>query len=76
MGQQMNVNLDATTRTLELMSPSRLLPMANLTGEGVRSFVDAETSLIGSFIKPPKKVVGHAKQGRGRAVRQHKVVSA
>jgi hypothetical protein len=74
MGQQMNVNLDATTRTLELMSPSRLVPMANLAGEGVRSFVDAETSLIGSLIKPPKKAV--AKQGRGRAVRQHKVVPA
>ena len=76
MGQQMNVNLDATTRTLELMSPSRLVPMANLTGEGVRSFVDAETSLIGSLIKPSKKSVGHAKQGRGRAIRQHKVVPA
>ena len=76
MGQQMNVNLDATTRTLELMSPSRLVPMANLTGEGVRSFVDAETSLIGSLIKPPKKVAGRAKQGRGRAVRQHTVVPA
>jgi uncharacterized membrane protein YqiK len=75
MGQQMNVNLDATTRTLELMSPSRLVPMANLTGEGVRSFVDAETSLIGSLIKPPKKVSGRAKQ-RARTVRQHKVVPA
>jgi len=76
MGQQMNVNLDATTRTLELMSPSRLVPVANITGEGVRNFVDAETSLIGSLIKPPKKVIGRAKQGRGRAIRQHKVVPA
>lgn len=76
MGQQMNVNLDATTRTLELMSPSRLVPMANLTGEGVRKFVDAETSLIGSLIKPPKKVAGRAKQGRVRGVRQHKVMPA
>src|SRR5579864_350854 len=73
MGQQMNVNLDATTRTLELMSPSRLVPMASLTGEGVRSFVDAETSLIGSLIKPPKKVAGPAKPERSRTVRQHKV---
>jgi hypothetical protein len=36
--------------------------------------MDAETSLIGSLIKPPKKVAGRAKQGRG--VRQHKVVLA
>jgi hypothetical protein len=76
MGQQMNVNLDATTRTMELMSPSRLIPVASLTGEGVRNFIDAETSLIGSLIKPPKKVVSRAKQGRGGAVRQHKVVPA
>jgi uncharacterized membrane protein YqiK len=70
MGQQMNVNLDATTRAMELISPSRLAPMANITGEGVRNFVDAETSLIGSIIKP-KKVVGH-KHTRGSTVRPHK----
>jgi hypothetical protein len=74
MGQQMNVNLDATTRTLELMSPSRLMPMANLTGEGVRSFVDAETSLIGSILKPPKKAAGRTKGGGRRAGRQHDAV--
>jgi len=74
MGQQMNVNLSATTRAMELMSPSRLTPMANRTGEGVRNFVDAETSLIGSLIKP-KKVVGH-KHARGSTVRQHKAVPA
>src|SRR5271165_3627683 len=67
MGQQMNVNLDATTRALELMSPSRLAPVASLTGERVRNFVDAETSLIGSLMKP-KKVVGH-KHARVRATR-------
>lgn len=66
MGQQMNVNLDATTRAMELMSPSRLAPIANITGERVRNFVNAETSLIGSFMKP-KKGVGHK-----RATRQHK----
>ena len=38
--------------------------------------MNAETSLIGSLIKPPKKVVSRAKQGRGGAVRQHKVVPA
>jgi len=73
-GQQMNVNLDATTRTLELISPSRLLPMANLTGEGMKSFVEAETSLIGSLITPRKKAAVRAKQGRGRTVRPHKAV--
>ncbi len=51
-GQQMNVNLKAATRTMELVSPSRLLPMADFTGEGVKSLVDAENALIESVIKP------------------------
>jgi len=75
MGQQMNVNLDATTRTLELMSPSRLLPVANL-GEGVKSFVDAETSLIGSLMKPGKKNVAAPKHGRSRSMRKPRAVPA
>jgi hypothetical protein len=72
----MNVNLDVATRTLEMISPSRLLPMANLTGEGVRHFVDAETSLIGSLIHPGKKGVSPAKPGRARTPRRHKAVPA
>jgi len=51
-GQQMNVNLKAATRALEVIKPFRLLPMANITGEGVKRFVDAEQALIGSMIKP------------------------
>ncbi len=51
-GQQMNVNLKIATRTLEWMNPARLLPMANLTGEGIKSFVDAEKALIGTMVKP------------------------
>jgi hypothetical protein len=72
-GQQMSVNLDAATRTMELLSPSRLLPMANFTGE-VKNFVDAEKSLIGSLVMPKKqpKVAGRAMQRRHRVARQHK----
>jgi len=51
-GQQMNVNLKAATKTMELLNPARLLPMANITGEGVKSFVDAEKALIDSVVKP------------------------
>jgi hypothetical protein len=76
MGQQMNVNLDVASRTLEMMSPSRLIPMANLTSEGVRNFVDRETALIGSIVKPAKKVIVHAKPSRLRATRRHKAVPA
>ena len=51
-GQQMNVNLKAATKTMELLTPTRLLPMANITGEGVKSFVNAEKALIDSIVKP------------------------
>jgi hypothetical protein len=76
MGQQMNVNLDVASRTLDMMAPSRLLPMANLTSEGVRNFVDRETALIGSIVKPGKKVVAHAKPSARHATRRHKAVPA
>jgi hypothetical protein len=75
MGQQMNVNMDATTRAMELVSLSRLGPVANFTGEGVRKFVDEETSLIGSLIKP-QKVASHGKAKGARTTRQHQVVPA
>ena len=51
-GQQMNVNLKAATRTMEMITPFRLVPMANITGEGVKSLVDAEKALIESMVKP------------------------
>jgi disulfide oxidoreductase YuzD len=51
-GQQMNVDLKAANRTIEMMKQFRLLPMANFTGEGVKKFVDAEKALIDSMIKP------------------------
>ena len=75
MGQQMNVNLDATTRALEMISPSRLVPVASVTRKGVQNFVNAETSLIGSLIRP-KKVVRHAKPKRGRMLRHHEAIPA
>ena len=70
VGQQMNVNLDVATRGLQKISPAELLPMANMTGEGVRRFVAAEKSLITSLIEPKKKGAARAKQ----AARKQKTV--
>lgn len=70
MGQQMNVNVDAATRTAELLAPSRLMPVANLTGEQVRHFLDTETELIGSLIKPRKKTAARDGRKRARGKRQ------
>lgn len=51
-GQQMNVNVKAAGKTLEMLNPSRLMPIASITGEGVRGFMDAEKNLIESMMKP------------------------
>lgn len=72
MGQQMNVNLDITTRSMEFMNVSRLLPMANLTGEGLKKFLDTEKSFLGSLMTPGKKVAAapahRAKRAKAVAV--------
>lgn len=67
IGQQMNVNLDLTARSMEMVAPSRLLPMANLTGAEVKNFFEMEKSLIGSLVKPRKpKAGGPAKHARAK----------
>jgi hypothetical protein len=75
MSQQMNVNLDLSSKSLEMMSPARLVPTANLTEEGVKNFFKTESDLIGSLINPRKpKTVGRAKPGRSHT-KQHKPVA-
>jgi hypothetical protein len=71
VGQQMNVNLKAATRTLEVIKPFRLLPMANITGEGVKKFVDAEKAMIDSMIKPnaPEHRAKRARPRKGAAAK-------
>jgi polyhydroxyalkanoate synthesis regulator protein len=65
IGQQMNVNLELTTRSMEMISPSQLLPVANITGEEVKKFFEMEKSLITSVMKERKpKPSGRAKRPR------------
>ena len=54
VAHQTDVNLKAATRTMTLVSPYRLSPVASITGEGVKDFVAAEKGLIESMIKPRK----------------------
>ncbi len=63
--QQMKTNLKMATRASEATIPMRL-PIAKLTGEGVKSFVDAEKALIDSMMK--------GKEGRGKVVEVRKKV--
>jgi hypothetical protein len=63
LGQQMNVNLRAAARSMNLLSPGRLWPMAKRTGEQVKNFVEAEKAVIASMTKPRKsRVAGTAKR--------------
>lgn len=74
MSQQMNVNLDISAKSLEMVSPARLVPTANLTEESVKNFFKTESELIGSLMNPRKaKPVGRAKPGRNRGKQQKPV---
>jgi len=69
-GQQMNVNLQAMDRAVTGITPFRL-PIANITGEGVKSFVDAEKALIDQMMKrtapkPAEKATSKARKPRPR----------
>jgi polyhydroxyalkanoate synthesis regulator protein len=69
-GQQMNVNLQAMDRAITGITPFRL-PIANITGEGVKSFVDAEKALIDQMMKrttPKPKATTAKKAARPRKV--------
>jgi len=67
-GQQINVNLDATSRAAELISPTQLQPLADLTGKSVKDFFAGETSFLGSLITPRKKIAAKPKARRARKV--------
>lgn len=50
--QQMNANLKTVSKTMGMMTPARLAPLADLTNDGVKTFVAAEKALIDSLVKP------------------------
>ncbi len=51
VGQQVNVNTQAASRALDLKMPIRFMPVADIAGESVKSFVDAEKALVDSMMK-------------------------
>lgn len=51
-GRQMNANVKATGKTLELLKPQQLPSLAELTREGVKSYVDAQKALMDVMLKP------------------------
>lgn len=51
-GQQMHANVRTAGKTLELLRPFPFLPLGELTREGVKSYVDAQKSLMEMMVKP------------------------
>ncbi len=73
-GHQMNVNLKVAGRALELMKPFRL-PIAALSGEGVKNFVDAEKALIDNMMKRKRPPAPRPK-ARRKPARRAKAMAA
>lgn len=60
-GQQLNTNVKAAGKTMELLKPFPFVPFAELTREGVKSYVDAQKSLMEVMLKPGN---GHKREAR------------
>jgi hypothetical protein len=75
-GQQMNVNLQMAGRAMTMLKPMRL-PLGALTGEGVKTFVEAEKALIDNMMKRGRPApVTHHKTARKPAGRSRKPMAA
>lgn len=69
-GKQMNTNVKAAGKTLELLRPFPFLPLTELTREGVKSYVDAQKALMEVMLKQReehKPVRTVHRKGPGRA---------
>ena len=78
-GRQMNANLKAGGRALNMLSPMPFAPFQELTRQGVKTFVDAEKELIDTVIqrgKPQKKTTMKAHRRGRRPGRTIKVEAA
>ena len=78
-GRQVNANMRAAGRTLNMITPFPFIPIPDITREGVKNFVSAEKALIDTVMhrpetKRPPKAAGR-KRGR-RPARPIKVNAA
>lgn len=75
-GQQVNVNLQAATRAMDLRMPIRFMPVADIAGESVKSFVDAEKALVDSMMKTRAHVAAEAPKAEPKPKRPVRRVKA
>jgi len=75
-GHQMNVNLKAAGRTMDVLSPLPIVPFSDLTRKGVQSFVEAQKALMEAVTRPREasRVAKHRRPKKhAHAKAEHKV---
>ena len=65
-GKQVNTNLKAAGKALEILKPFPFIPIPDLTRQGMKTFVEAEQNLIDSVMKRKPAAKGVAKRRRPR----------
>jgi len=70
-GRQVNANMRAAGRTLNMITPFPFIPIPDLTREGVRNFVTAEKALIDTVMHRPetKRTAKSARKPKGRTIK-------
>ena len=63
-GRQVHVNLKAAGKTMEMLKPFPFVPLSDMTKEGVKSFVDAQKSLMDVMLKPKTAAKHETKTAR------------
>jgi len=76
-GKQMNANMRAAGRTMNMIAPFPFIPIPDLTREGVKNFVTAEKALIDTVMhRPEHKKTAKATPRHKRPVRTIKMATA
>jgi hypothetical protein len=76
-GRQMNANVKAAGKTLELMKPFPFVSLSEMTREGVKSYVDAQKALMDVMLKPAQELKREVKaMHKGKRPRAVKKVAA
>ena len=75
-GQQMNANMKTAGKAVELLKPFPFAPLAELTREGVKTYVDTQKALMDVMVKPAgeHKAAGktkHRAKATHRATKKH-----
>lgn len=69
-GRQMNVNVKAAGKALELIKPFPFVSFSELTREGVKSYVDAQKALMDVMLKAGQEVKATPKAKRARPAKK------